>query len=953
MDGDAPHPGEFLLFGPFRLIATERVLLKEGQPVVVGGRALDILIALTERAGNVVTRQELIDRVWPGLTVEKANLRVHIANLRKALGDGREGARYISNVPGRGYCFVAAIQRGVSPAALSGASGSLKIMPKLPARLERMVGRDEIVAALSIELTYQRFLSIVGPGGIGKTTVAVAVAHAVLDEFDGAIFFVDLGMIHDAATVVTTVASALGCLTAAQDPLQGLLAFVADKRLLLVLDSCEHLIEAAAALAERIFSKSPSAYLLTTTREALLVEGEVVHLLSPLQCPRNDIHLTASEALASPAVQLFMERALASGYLSELADADAPIVAKICERLDGMALAIELAASRVSNYSIRGIGELLDDRLALLWRGRRSVPRHQTLQSTLDWSYDLLTGPEKTVLCRLSVFVGGFTLQAAQTVVDEHDQEPLHVARAIASLVDKSLVSTLPNREQNYFRLLDTTRAYAAVKLLESGEAEIIARRHALYYAEYLEIGASGAAVSLDLSVSSVALGNIRAALEWGFSRSGDASIGVAISARAAPLFLSLSLLDECRRCCQRALAVLDENDRGTKRELALQEVLAISSHYTRGESSQVRAALERGVELAETLGDHEAQLRMLSGLNLSLSKLADFNGALAIAERFAAIASKIGNPAQIVGAQWMLGAAHHLLGNQSTAQFHFENGFAAAPAIEPIRVDFFGHDHRFRALVGLARTLWLRGAFEQVPVLLHRAIEIVEKGEQPISFCMCLLYSIPIFLRNGDFAKAEELIERLIATSKGHSLNAHHAGGLALKGELMIAGGEVDEGVLRLRNALSTLHVAEYYILELPGIRALAEGLLLGGRAQEALKVIDTAIARTGRNGPTYDAPDLLRTRGEILLALPQPDAGAAEKTLVQSLERARGQGALIWELRAAISLARLWAEQGRGAEALDLLTDVSQRFTEGFDTADLREAARLIRLFGTGPLG
>jgi DNA-binding winged helix-turn-helix (wHTH) protein len=189
MDGDDSQAGDIILFGSFRLIATERLLLKDDRPVVLGGRALDILIALAQRAGEVVSRQELIDSVWPGVTVEKANLRVHVANLRKALGDGRDGARYIANVPGRGYCFVAVIQRGASPAAPSAASGSLKNAPKLPARLQRMVGRDEIVATLSMQLTSQRFLSIVGPGGIGKTTVAVAVAHALLDEFDGAIFF--------------------------------------------------------------------------------------------------------------------------------------------------------------------------------------------------------------------------------------------------------------------------------------------------------------------------------------------------------------------------------------------------------------------------------------------------------------------------------------------------------------------------------------------------------------------------------------------------------------------------------------------------------------------------------------------------------------------------------------------------------------------------------------------
>jgi predicted ATPase/DNA-binding winged helix-turn-helix (wHTH) protein len=950
MDGDAPRAGKIVLFGPFRLIAAERLLLKEDQPVVLGGRALDILIALAERAGEVVSRQELIDRVWPGLTVEKANLRVHIANLRKALGDGRDGARYIANDPGRGYCFVAAIQRGALPAAPSAASAGLKNIPKLPARLRRIVGRDEIVATLSMQLTFQRFLSIVGPGGIGKTTVAVAVAHVLLDEFDGAIFFVDLSMINDAAIVVTTVASALGCLTPAQDPLQGLLASIADERLLLVLDSCEHLIEAVASLAERIFSEAPSVHLLTTTREALRVEGEGVHLLAPLHGPGNDIRVTACEALASPAVKLFMERALASGYRPELSDGDAPIVAKICERLDGIPLAIELAASRVGTYGIRGIAEFLDDRLALLWQGRRNVPRHQTLQSTLDWSYDLLSESEKRVLGRLSVFIRDFSLQAAQTVAEEPDCGPLHVAKTIASLVDKSLVSISESGDQNYFRLLDTTRTYAAVKLQELGETDAAARRHALYYAEFLGVAAIGAIAFRDLSAYAQQIGNIRAALGWSFSKSGDITVGVAISAPAASLFLGLSLLDECRHWCRRALVALEKSDRGTKRELALQEALAISSHYALGAGSEVTAALERGLELAEALGDHGSQLRMLSGLNVFRTRMADFIGALAIAERFAAVAGRIGNPAQMMGAEWMLGAAHHLVGNQATAQLHFERGFGAGPSSDPVHVGYFGHDHHSRALAGLARTLWLRGMLEQARRLAYQAIEIVEKGEQPVSICICVAESISIFLRSGDFTNAEKLIERLIALGEKYSFPAYRADGLSMKGELMIARGEVDQGIVMLRHALPTLHAAEHHMRELAALRALAEGLLLSGQAQEALTVIDTVIMRSEQNGPAFYTADMLRTRGEILLALPQPDADGAEKVLVQSLELARAQYALGWELRSAISLARLWEGQSRGAEAVDLLVEVSQGFTEGFDMADLREATRLIRQFGMG---
>src|SRR5580698_8096522 len=335
-------------FGPFSLFAAERLLKKADEPVPLGDRALDILIALAERAGEVVTHKELISRVWPDVTVEEGNLRFQMATLRKALGDGRDGVRYVSTVAGRGYCFVAPVTRSTAARTVPVTwTATTERVQKLPPRPARMVGRDDTVRALAEQLQVRRFVSIVGAGGIGKTTVAISVAHALLDGFNGAVFFVDLAALTDAELVPTAVASTLGLMVQTQDPVVGLLAFVGDKKILLVLDSCEHVVGVAAALAERVVCEAPQAHILATSREALRVEGEHVHLLYSLDCPPEDAGLTATEALEYPAAQLFMERAAASGYGAVLSDIDAPIVARICRRLDGIALALELAASRV------------------------------------------------------------------------------------------------------------------------------------------------------------------------------------------------------------------------------------------------------------------------------------------------------------------------------------------------------------------------------------------------------------------------------------------------------------------------------------------------------------------------------------------------------------------------------------------------------------------------------
>src|ERR1700691_2303914 len=438
-----PQPNDLLSFGPFSLLTAERLLKKADDPIPLGGRALDILIALVERAGEVVTYRELISTVWPDVTVEKSHLRFQMGALRKALGDGRDGARYVSNVAGRGYCFVAPITRSTAARMVSVTGiATTERVQKLPPRLTRMVGRDDTVRSLAEQLQMWRFVSIVGPGGVGKTTVAISVAHTLVDGFHDAAFFIDLAALTDPQLVPTAVGSALGLIVQTQDPLVGLLAFIGDRKILLVLDSCEHVIGVAAALAERVVSEAPQVHILTTSREALRVEGEHVHLLYSLDCPPEDAGLTAVEALQYPAAQLFMERAAASGYGAALSDVDAPIVARICRRLDGIALAIELAASRVGSLGIRGTAELLDNRFSLLWHGRRTaLPRHETLNAMLDWSYSLLSEREKVVLCRLSVFLGDFTLQAASSVASKTEADEPDVIEAVVSLVQKPLLS--------------------------------------------------------------------------------------------------------------------------------------------------------------------------------------------------------------------------------------------------------------------------------------------------------------------------------------------------------------------------------------------------------------------------------------------------------------------------------------------------------------------------------
>jgi predicted ATPase len=808
-----------------------------------------------------------------------------------------------------------------------------------------MVGRDDTVRSLAEQLQMWRFVSIVGPGGVGKTTVAISVAHTLVDGFHDAVFFIDLAALTDPQLVPTAVASALGFMVQTEDPLACVLAFIGHRKILLVLDNCEHVIGVAAALAERLVSEAPQAHILATSREALRVEGEHVHLLYSLECPPEDVGLTAMEALRYPAVQLFMERAAASGYGAALSDIDAPIVARSCRRLDGVALAIELAASRVGCLGIRGTAELLDNRFSLLWRGRRTaLPRHETLNAMLDWSYSLLSEREKVVLCRLSVFVGDFTRQAAGSVASETEVDEASVIDAVASLVAKSLISTTVINESTY-RLLDTTRAYAAAKLAERGEADQIARRHAIFYAKFLEydeIIIQSLFGEHDLSGYAPHIGNVRAALGWALSDHGDVAVGIELATWAAPLFIGLSLLGECRLWCERALAALDGASRGTRQEMILQEALALSSMFTRGHSDQVRVEFERGLALAKAFQDPARQLSLLIGLNIFLTQLGDLHGALAVAEQAGVIAKAAKHPAGTVWAEWRVGMAHHYLGNQAAAQLHLERGMTLAVELGVFNANFFGLDPRIFALSCLARTLWLRGFSDQALRIAQKAIDEAASRDHPVPICGSLLHAPMLLLWTGDLPGASDLIEQLIVHAGRYSLAPYRAHGIALKGELAIARDQPEAGLDLLRSALETLH-AQQFNLQITGfIGALAEGLRKTGQFEEALFAIDGAIARATNSGVEFNLSELLRIKSQILAT--RHDRESAMNCLTDALRVARAQSALAWELRSTMALARMLSEGGQRDQARHTLALVYDRFTEGFETADLKLARTLL---------
>jgi predicted ATPase/DNA-binding winged helix-turn-helix (wHTH) protein len=930
-------------FGPFRLSPRERLLTRDGAPINIGGRAFDILIALIKRPGEIISKQDLLAQVWPDVTVDDGSLRFNIGALRKMLGDGRDGARYVTNVPGRGYCFVAPVTQG--PVAKQST-----VQPRggrLPSPLRRMIGRDGAVRTISDSLRAERFVSIVGTGGIGKTTVAVAVGHAMLQEFDGEVLFVDLGALNDPDLVPSALSSIVGLVAHDADPISSLAAYLRDKRLLLVLDSCEHVIETAASLAEAIFAEAADVYILATSREPLRVEGEHVHRLVPLDCPPEDDDLTAKHALSFPATQLFVERILASSSGFELSDADAPLVAGICRKLDGMALAIELAAGRVGTFGLQQTATLLDNRLRLLWQGRRTaLPRHQTLNATLDWSFDLLDERERATLRRLSVFVGTFGLEAAQEVVADEDLDRADVVEVIASLLDKSLAVAETGGTAARYRLLGMTRTYAREKLLESGEHHEMESRHARFYAAFMDrLGATAGWLSKveRVHLFSEHLGNVRAALEWSFSPRGENSVAVALTAGSALAFIDLSLLTECRSWCQRAAAAIDDDTRGTTQELEVQASLAIALMFTQGNGEDVRKAFARGLSLAREMAQPYREMRLLSGFHIYLTRISDFNGALALAEQSRQVAAGIADPAGVLMANWMVGVTHHLIGRQDLAWQDCASALTHVETSRWINLTRLGYDHRIIALVASARALWLRGYPDQAIEAAKYTLDEAGKLEYPLTLAIALVWSVYVFFWVGDTRTASEIIERLMAHTAKYSLRPYHAVGLGLRGKVLVSQGQVGEGIALLEQSLDRLQANRHQILDAAFMSDLAQALAIARQPDRAAKTIELAVETVGDN-TSFHVPEMLRIKGEILGGVATPDLPQAELCLQASLQVARRQSALSWELRTAISLARLWQRQGLFKQADDLLRPLYGRLTEGFETADPSAARALL---------
>ena len=913
-----------VFFGPFRLAPRRRLLIENGKRLRLGSRAFDILVALVDRAGQIVSKEELSALIWPNKVMDDANLRVHVAALRKALGDAREGSRYISSIVGRGYSFVLDVTRSEPPA-----EAASEPHHRLRPTLNRVIGQNAAIESISNRLRTRRLVTIVGPPGIGKTTLAVAVGETLTTFFDNEVRFVDLSSVSQARHVVTSVAAALDLSIHSENPLDDVLRCLADRRMLLFFDNCEHLIDNAASLAENIVRDASKVHVCATSREPLRVEGEWVHRMAPLPAPPEAGRLTVADAMRFPAMELFLERAVSTEDDFEILDSNVESIANICRKLEGIPLAIELVATRVDMFGVQELEKIAIDRSLNLSNLRRSAqPRHQTLYATLEWSYGILSAEEQTALRRLAIFREAFTIDAAESVI-AFDMERGAVFSAVVSLAAKSLLSVDASGDEVRYRLLEMTRAFAFEKLAPT-ERRRLSQEHLNFFISFVkraEADLAHMAAPDWVRAYGRCVGDVRSAIEWALSGQGDAGLGATLMAAASPLFFQLSLTEELRAGIEDALRSLGRRSADPRLELQLRNALSTAIYNLNGASEALAEATRKALELAESIGPGQHQLRPLYEAIRERYLAGDYEACMSLLERYGSLARGISDPEKLFLHSRMISLALHLSGRQSEGRHHAEQIISSAN--KPARTGYeklYQYDHGVIGRCHLAKILWVQGFHDQASRVANEAFDIARSTDSKLLICSALALAVcPVSFWNHDLDLAKKSISELFECSLDNSTRYWRSWGVLFERAVSACEGRVEPALGQDQGL--TIPQAEMQSTLHPSF------------------VDSTAIARAENNPSIWNSAEVLRAAGENARAT-NSEAGLdkAERLFLKSLELAKAHEAKSWELRASISLANHWSGRGRRVEARTILDKSFSRFTEGHSFGDVQAARTLL---------
>jgi predicted ATPase/DNA-binding winged helix-turn-helix (wHTH) protein len=945
-----PTVGPIYHSGDWEVDLARRELRRRGEPVLIGSHAFDVLGTLVQSAGDVVTKDELMARVWAGISVEENTLHVHVSTLRRALDTDRD---ILKTVPGRGYRLLGSwtAANSIAPKAPStlGPTSGEQIRGNLPLAAMDLIGRQNAVQQLKDLLSAYRVVTLTGSGGIGKSKLALEAARNLQSDVAGEGWLVELASLSEPNLVPFAVARTLGLKVGAKNSSEAVALAIGARKLLLVLDNCEHVIDSSAELAETIVRKCPQTTVLATSRELLRIGGEYVYRVPPLDVPPEhcDDHY---DILSHSAAQLFIARttALNATFLPRRDELSA--VAAICRQLDGIPLAIEFAAARAAALGVAQVAEHLDDRFGLLTGGRRTaLPRHQTLRATLDWSYDLLAKDEQQGLRCLSILVGRFTLEAAEKVLILEQMTALKASNIIDGLVAKSLVVAETAGGEANFRLLETTCAYGLARLKESGEYDGVARRHARYFQDLFgraNLDWQGNVIGPALPMRDSPIDNLRTALNWAFSPTGDTKLGISLTIASAPHLMHLSMDNECRLRVGSALAVLEADpDHDPSHEMKLLNALGMASAFTTAGVAENRDLFARALAIANRLNDKAHGLRAYWGLCQSYFNDGDHIDGHKATEQFHVLAAASNDPRAMALADLILGGSTMVLGEHAAARKLLEHLMNRLNVSTSTRV---------LALGCLGCILYFQGHHDQSKRCLQEAVNYAASNHAVVPLCTALgNWVCFIYLVRGDLDEAERMLELLIELASEHDLNYWLAWGNGFKGALLVKRGELESGLNLLRTTFeespASINHTRFIGLRWQYLEALAST----GKANEVLPIINREVETAIRKGHLHILPEYYRIKGELIAQ--QSDPGAFEDAqgfFSEGLRLARQQGSILLELKLALPVARLSRGKREEDFAFNQLARVYEQFAEGFETTDLKEARSLLESRSQSPL-